>query len=84
MKMAKLETNLLIIFWLETPIITDIKECVYIIKIIVEYNDNKTEIFEVKSELAKKLNVSSVTVKFWLHNENKGYLKYNIRKISYL
>lgn len=51
---------------------------------IVEYNDNKTEIFEVKSELAKKLNVSSVTVKFWLHNENKGYLKYNIRKISYL
>lgn len=51
---------------------------------IVIYNNGKIEIFEFKSDLAQKLNVSNTTIKFWLHNKNSGYLKYNIKKISYL
>lgn len=50
---------------------------------IVVFNNNIIKHYNTKNELALELNVTSICVKHWLHNKNKGYLKYNIVSINY-
>lgn len=51
---------------------------------MVLYNNGKTDIFDVKRELAQKLNVTSTLIKHWLHNESDTYKKYGIKQIYYI
>lgn len=50
----------------------------------VKYNDGNIEIYDVKSDLANKLNVTTTSVKNWLHNKSKGYINYDIKEIKYI
>lgn len=50
----------------------------------VIYNNGVEEIYNVKSELANKLNVTTASIKNWLHGSSKGYLNYGIIEIKYL
>ena len=50
----------------------------------VKYKNGNIQFYNVKQELANELNVSSTTIRLWLHKKNKGYLKYNIQKIEYV
>ena len=47
------------------------------------FNDN-IELYDVKSDLADKLKVTSACVKNWLHGKSKGYMNYGIKEIKYL
>lgn len=50
----------------------------------IKYNNGEIETYDTKKECAEQFNVSNMTVKFWLHGKNKGFIKYNINEISYL
>lgn len=50
----------------------------------VVYSNGETEVFDVKEELAKKLNLTKSTIKNWLHKKSKGYLQYEINDIFYI
>lgn len=50
----------------------------------VIFNNNECKIYDTQQELAKDLNVTKTTIRFWLQKKNKGYLKYNIKTIEYI
>lgn len=50
----------------------------------VIYFDNKKVIYDVKSDLASELKVTSACVKNWLHGKTKGYINYGIASIKYI
>lgn len=50
----------------------------------VTYNNGKIEIFDVKEDLGKKLNVTRSCIKYWLQKKNRGYKKYKIESIEYI
>ena len=50
----------------------------------VIYENGVERVFEFKEDLSKLLGISKVTVKYWLHKKNKGFIKYNIKSISYI
>lgn len=50
----------------------------------VIYKDGNIETYNSKEELATILNISKVTVKYWLHKKNNGYKNYKIDNIEYV
>ena len=50
----------------------------------VEFENGDIRIFDTKNDLAKLLNVTRATIKFWLQNKNNGYLNHGIRSIEYI
>ena len=48
------------------------------------YFNGDIELYDVKSDLANKLKVTSACVKNWLHGKSKGYTNYGIKEIKYL
>ncbi|MDU6996009.1 MAG: HNH endonuclease [Terrisporobacter othiniensis] len=46
-------------------------------------NDDEI-IYNVKSDLSNKLNVTTACVKNWLHGKSKGYINYGIKEIKYV
>lgn len=50
----------------------------------VVYCGGESERFHAKRLLTEKLGVTSAAVKFWLHNNNRGFEKYNIESIKYV
>lgn len=50
----------------------------------VIYKDGNIETYNSKEELATILNISKVTVKYWLHKKNNGYKNYEIDNIEYV
>ena len=50
----------------------------------VIFSNGDIQVYNSKEELASILKISNVTVKYWLHNKNKGYKKYNIENIEYV
>ena len=51
---------------------------------IVEYKNGGRKQYDFKTDLANELNISKVSVRHWLKNKNKGYLKYGISNIYYI
>lgn len=50
----------------------------------VVFDNGESVIFNVKEDLAIRIGVTRVAVKFWLHKKNNGYLKHGISKIKYI
>lgn len=51
---------------------------------IVLFNDGTELHCDVKSDISTKLNVTTTTVKGWLHEKSKGYTAFNIKEIYYI
>ena len=50
----------------------------------VEFENGEEYTFDFKVDLSKKINVSSVLVKYWLHQKSHTYTKYGIKDIYYI
>lgn len=51
---------------------------------VVSFNNGEQRTFDTTGQLARVLNVTRATVKFWLHGHNTGYLTRGIDSIHYL
>lgn len=51
---------------------------------VVYYKNGDEAIYDVKPDLAILLNVSSTTIKNWLHGKSNGYDKYGILAMKYI
>lgn len=49
----------------------------------VTWENNESEIFDTKGQLARRLNVTRGLIKHWLHNVSYTYTKYGIKEIKY-
>lgn len=49
----------------------------------VTWNNDVTELFDTKGQLARRLNISMELIKLWLHNKSNTYKNYNMKNIKY-
>lgn len=50
----------------------------------VVFNNGESNIYDVKSDLSLRINVTTPCIKNWLHGVSKGYINYGIKELYYI